>query len=348
MLATPASAQQLTSLGLARARPYFLSEETNHVSLLAVRRGAPPTDSEYDVQVRYPKPQLLVEESIESTNQRMEEDKGGLAWISAVELLQAGYERDDLELVLRLFETGTRPGALVLRSSELASEWEAAQMAALNVVHEYFDGVNLAQLATGKTTTVHLAAVSPLQAAFLAAFVSLHAPGPVAVVLPPPAVRIVLAGRADSRVAHGGGSAGAAHGSELAALLGGDRARGGGGEEALDDSLLGLELGSDGDLVLKNGKLSLDALRLLVHGARWRFGRGASRAALAAWKAQTPDSPEGVAAAMDVVWAHAPDGVALAALSDAQLRWWGVEEAEVRAAVLERVAQRCRAGSDQP
>ena len=113
------------------------------------------------------------------------------------------------------------------------------------------------------------------------------------------------------------------------------------GGEALDASMMGLEVKGDGECYLRNDKLSLDALRVLVEGARWRYGHGASRAALVVWKAQTPDSPSGVAAAMDVVWAHAHDGGALAALSDAQLRWWGVEDAEVRAAVLERVAQRC-------
>ena len=47
------------------------------------------------------------------------------------------------------------PAVQVLRSSELATEWEAEQMAALNVAHEYFDGISLAQLSTGKTTTRH-------------------------------------------------------------------------------------------------------------------------------------------------------------------------------------------------
>jgi ankyrin repeat protein len=280
--------------------------------------------------VKYPKPSLEVE---------YEEDKEGLAWLAGVELLKRGYTHEDMERVLELFALGTRQGEQVLRSSELASEWEASQMAALNVAHESFDGVNLVQLATGKTNKVHLSAVSPIQAAFLAAFVSLHAPGPVAVVLPPPAVRIVLAGRADPRAGRSGGSEGATHGSVLAALLGAGAGDVGG--EALDASMMGLEVGGDGECVLKNDKLSLDALRVLVQGALWRYGHGASRAALVVWKGQTPDSPEGVAAAMDVVWAHAQDGGALAALSDAQLRWWGVEDAEVRAAVLERVAQRC-------
>ncbi len=114
--------------------------------------------------------------------------------------------------------------------SELATEWEEVQMAVLNVSHENFDGVNLVQLATGKTNQVHLSAVSPIQAAFLAAFVSLHAPGPVAVVLPPPSVRIVLAGRANAL----GESGGATHG----ALLG--EGAGDVGGEVLDDNMMGL------------------------------------------------------------------------------------------------------------
>jgi hypothetical protein len=171
--------------------------------------------------VKYPKPALEVD---------FEEDKEGLAWLAGVELLKRGYTHEDMERVLELFALGTRQGEQVLRSSELASEWEAAQMAALNVAHESFDGVNLVQLATGKTNKVHLSAVSPIQAAFLAAFVSLHAPGPVAVVLPPPSVRIVLAGRANAL----GESGGATHG----ALLG--EGAGDVGGEVLDDNMMGL------------------------------------------------------------------------------------------------------------
>ena len=144
------------------------------------------------MQVRYATPRLLVEAGKEPNNQSMEEDKAGLSWISAVELLQAGYERDDLELVLRLFETGTRPGALVLRSSELETERAAWHMAAVNVTHKYFDFCNLHEVAQGTLQKLHCAAVSNIQSSFLAAFVSIHGAGPVEVCLPAPVLPVVL------------------------------------------------------------------------------------------------------------------------------------------------------------
>ena len=42
--------------------------------------------------------------------------------------------------------------------------------------------------------------------------------------------------------------------------------------------------------------------------------------------------------AWNVVMSHHPDGRALADLSDAQLRWWGVEDEEERVAVLEEIS----------
>ena len=53
---------------------------------------------------------------------------------------------------------------------------------------------------------------------------------------------------------------------------------------------------------------------------------------------------KGAAAAMDA-WARAPK---LAAMSDEMLREWGVEDAEVRASVIEQVAQRMAPGRSLP
>ena len=53
-LQTPPGSPELTSLGIARVHRYFVEAEDNHPSTLAVRRGQPPTDSEYDVQVAAP------------------------------------------------------------------------------------------------------------------------------------------------------------------------------------------------------------------------------------------------------------------------------------------------------
>ena len=128
-----------------------------------------------------------------------------------------------------------------------------AALAALNVTHEYFDNVNLMQVATGKIRQMHLTTVSRKHAAFLAAFVAIHAPG-----------------------------------------------------------------------------------------ASWRYGGGAPRACILSWlrHQQAQDGGSGVVAALDKVWEHAADGCALAELSDAKLQAWGIDDADVHAAVLQLVARR--------
>jgi len=217
-------------------------------------------------------------------------------------------------------------------------------MAALNVSHAYFDFANLEQLATGTVHTLHCAVVSHKQAVFLAAFVSLHAPGPVALHLPgPPPVVPLLLGHCPDQLRHAdiNGETETSYQSE--ALLGGTEGALG-DVKPLDDSLLGLKCGSCNMLVLTDSKVSVEALRVLVEAARWWYGRGASWASLVRWlsRQQEHDSPEGVAQALDVVWAHTPDGRALAELSDPHLLLWGVEDAIVRAAVLDRMVLRFR------
>ena len=44
----------LSSLQLVEARPYWAMENTNHITRLSARRGAPPTEAAYDAQVVYP------------------------------------------------------------------------------------------------------------------------------------------------------------------------------------------------------------------------------------------------------------------------------------------------------
>ncbi len=104
---------------------------------------------------------------------------------------------------------------------------------------------------------------------------------------------------------------------------------------------MGLKV-SSGQIYLKR-KISVEGLRVLAAGARWRYGRGASRAALLSWLRcqQEQDEPAGVAHALDEVWAKASDGPSLAAVSDAQLQEWGVEAAHVRTEVLARIHRRC-------
>ena len=55
-LSTPASNPELTSLGLAEVRPYFVTEASanNLVSTMTVRRGAAPTATDFDIQVQQP------------------------------------------------------------------------------------------------------------------------------------------------------------------------------------------------------------------------------------------------------------------------------------------------------
>ena len=100
---------------------------------------------------------------------------------------------------------------------------------------------------------------------------------------------------------------------------------------------------SRGSLCL-SGEMSLEGLRLLMAGARWWYGRGASRAVLLSWLRcqQKQDEPTGVAHALGVVWTQASDGPSLAAVSDVQLQEWGIEAADVRAEVLVRLQHRCR------
>jgi len=226
-------------------------------------------------------------------------------------------------------------------------------MAALDITHEHFDDYNLEQLATGKCVDIYPRSMSRVEAEFVAAFVCLHSPGPVSIQLPAPVKRpIVLAGRTDRRgivltdsttplmlrtttgdLAH----------AELDALLGGDSLNYGCNDGFNDGfKVMGLDC-SRGSLCF-SGEMSLEGLRLLMAGARWWYGRGASRAVLLSWLRcqQEQDEPAGVAHALGVVWTQASDGPSLAAVSDVQLQEWGIEAADVRTEVLARLQHRCR------
>jgi len=270
----------------------------------------------------------------------------GLEWLAAVGLPQEGNVHEDLQLVLRLFMLGTRVGEQVLRSSKLKTAREAWHMAALNASYAYFDFANLEQLVIGTVHTLHCAAVSRKQAVFLAAFASLNAPGPVALHLPLSVVPLLL-GHCPDRLSHVGINGETETSYQLEALLGGTEGALG-DIKPLDDSLLGLKCGSCNILDLTDCKVSLEALQVLDEAARWWYGRGASRASLvrSLRRQQEYDSPEGVAQALDVVWAHTQDGRALAALSDPHLLLWGAEDAIVHAAVLHRVVRRLRVPVD--
>jgi hypothetical protein len=149
-------------------------------------------------------------------------------------------------------------------------------MAALDVAHEYLDDYNLEQLATGKCRHLHPRTVSRAQAEFLAAFVCLHAPGPVTIQLPAPVVPIVLAGRTDRQVGVLTDSATA--GAELHALLGNGSLNVDGSNYEPEGQAMGLDA-SYGSMSL-GGCMSVEGLRVLAAEARWRYGRGASRTAL--------------------------------------------------------------------
>jgi hypothetical protein len=249
-----------------------------------------------------------------------------------------------MERLLELFHVGTRQDE-VLKSSELVSWREARHMAALDVAHEYLDDYNLEQLATGKCRRLHPRTVSRVQAEFLAAFVCLHAPGPVTIQLPAPVVPILLAGRTDRRVGVLTDSATA--GTELHALLGNDTLHARVSNDESERQAMGLnvcwarQVYKCGYIGL-NGRMSVEGLRVLAAGARWRYGRGASRAALLSWLRcqREQDEPAGVADARGEVWAKVSDGPSLAAVSDAQLQELGVEAADVRAEVLARIHRR--------
>jgi hypothetical protein len=245
-----------------------------------------------------------------------------------------------MERLLELFAIGTRQGEAVLKSSELASWRKARHMAALDVAHEYLDDFNLEQMATGKCSHLHPRTVSRAQTEFLAAFVCLYTPDTVTVHLPAPVVPIVLAGRTDRRVGVLTDSATA--GAELHALLGNDTLHARASNDEPEEQAMGLKVDEKGKLDLK-GEMSVDGLRVLAAGVRWRYGRGASRAALLSWLRcqREQDEPAGVAHALGEVWAKASDGPSLAAVSDAQLQEWGVEAADVRAEVLARIHRRC-------
>jgi hypothetical protein len=264
-----------------------------------------------------------------------------MEWLSGVEVLEEGYEHEDVERLLELFALGTRQGEAVLKSSELASWREARHMAALDVAHECLDDYNLDQLATGKCRHLHPRTVSRVQAEFLAGFVCLHAPGPVTIELPAPVVPIVLGGRTDRRVGVLTDSATA--GAELHALLGNDSLHGDGSHDEPEGQAMGLKVSESGGIDLKS-RMSVEGLRVLAAGVRWRYGRGASRAALLSWLRcqREQDEPAGVAHALGEVWAKASDSPSLAAVSDAQLQEWGVEAADVRAEVLARISRRCQ------
>ena len=220
--------------------------------------------------VKYQKPDLG-DFARGSCNEKLK--KEALEWLSGVELLQEGYEHEDVERLLELFHVGTRQDE-VLKSSELVSWREARHMAALDVAHEYFDNYNLQQLATGKCRQLHPLTVSRVQAEFLAAFVCLHAPGPVTMHLPAPVVPIVLAGRTDRRVGVLTDTTTAV--AELHSLLREDSLKGGGSNDETEGQEMGLKVDTEGKLYLE-GKMSVDGIRLMAAGARWRYGRGASR-----------------------------------------------------------------------
>jgi hypothetical protein len=302
--------------------------------------------------VRYPHPDLrdLFNSPFPlSTKDDSTSDKGqtrvtrqqAVECLSGVELLQEGYEHEDMDRLLELFDVGTRQGEPVLKSSELPSWWEARHMAALDVNHEYFDDYNLTQLATGKCQQLYPRAMSRVDAEFLSAFVCIHSPGPVSIhLLAPVKGPIVLAGRRGDRRTDVGLTYSTVAGAELHALLGKDSQNDGSSDET-NGQTMGLKVSEDGEIDLK-GKMSVEGLRLVAAGARWRYGRGASRAALLSWLRCQQEQGElaGVAPALSVVWAQASDGPSLAAVSDAQLQEWGVEAANVRAEVLARLHHR--------
>jgi hypothetical protein len=255
---------------------------------------------------RYPQPDL--------PNFSGNAEEQALEWLSSLELLQAGYEHQDSERLLDLFAIGTREGESVLKSTELSSRRDACHMTVLDVAHEHFDDYNLEQLATGKCLHIYPRSMSRVEVEFVAAFVCLHSPGPVSIHLPAPVRRpIVLAGRMDCRgivltdsttplmlrtttgdLAH----------SELDALLGGESLNYGcndGCNDGFEGQVMGLDC-SRGSLCL-SGEMLLEGLRLLMEGARWWYGRGASRAVLLTWLRcqQEQDEPAGVAHALGVV-----------------------------------------------
>lgn len=53
-LATPSASPTLTTLGEASVSPYFVDDQRNRVTALAVRRGAPPSDDTFDARVSTP------------------------------------------------------------------------------------------------------------------------------------------------------------------------------------------------------------------------------------------------------------------------------------------------------
>jgi len=53
-LSSTAAEPERTSLGLARVGSFYVDDDANHASSLAVRRGVPPTATSYDVRVEWP------------------------------------------------------------------------------------------------------------------------------------------------------------------------------------------------------------------------------------------------------------------------------------------------------
>jgi hypothetical protein len=130
-------------------------------------------------------------------------------------------------------------------------------------------------------------------------------------------------------------------GAELHDLLRNNTLHARGSNDEPEGQAMGLN--ANGNIDLDEGRMSVEGLRVLAAGARWRYGRGSSRAALLSWLRcqREQDEPAGVAHALGEVWAKASDGPSLAAVSDAHLQEWGVEAADVRAEVLARIHRRC-------
>ncbi|KAJ1466793.1 hypothetical protein T484DRAFT_1987579 [Baffinella frigidus] len=98
-----------------------------------------------------------------------------LPWMGADE----GLKRRSVSRLLELFMAGTRQGEVVLSSSEAEDEWEAEHAGYFLCTCEYLDSFPLDQVCSGKLTTLEALALTRQQAAMLARFFVLHAPGRV-------------------------------------------------------------------------------------------------------------------------------------------------------------------------
>ncbi|KAJ1466559.1 hypothetical protein T484DRAFT_1861323, partial [Baffinella frigidus] len=90
-----------------------------------------------------------------------------------------GLKRRSVSRLLELFKAGTDAHTVTFRSSEVEDDWEAEHAGFFLVSCEYLDGFPLDQVCTGKLTELEALALSRKQAAMLARFVTIHAPGDV-------------------------------------------------------------------------------------------------------------------------------------------------------------------------